>query len=135
MTRKNKIKIGIASTLVLAIAFCGVAGVRVSVKPTAAHADSFDHSGCQYPDRTTNPVDGCDNTDPCDPAQVKGGSGDCVDPTSQGSTSTPEGDKEPPYSDPDRPYYDAVGNEYDYQGNLIKAAPAEAVKPATSCTR
>lgn len=38
----------------------------------------FDHSFCQYPDRTTNPVDGCDNSDPCDPAQTKGGSGDCL---------------------------------------------------------
>lgn len=37
----------------------------------------FDHSQCQYPNRTTNPVDGCDNTDPCDPANTKGGSGEC----------------------------------------------------------
>lgn len=40
---------------------------------------SFDHSQCQYPTRTTNPVDGCDNSDPCDPADAaKGGSGECV---------------------------------------------------------
>lgn len=39
----------------------------------------FDHSMCQYPDRTTNPPNGCDNSDPCDPANVKGGSGDCKD--------------------------------------------------------
>jgi len=38
----------------------------------------FDHTQCQYPDRTTNPVDGCDNSDPCDPANTKGGSGDCT---------------------------------------------------------
>ncbi len=37
----------------------------------------FDHSQCQYPDRTTNPPNGCDNTDPCDPANTKGGSGEC----------------------------------------------------------
>jgi len=40
----------------------------------------FNHSGCQYPFRTTNPIDGCDNTDPCDPlSAAKGGSGDCAD--------------------------------------------------------
>ena len=39
----------------------------------------FDHSQCQYPDRTTNPPNGCDNTDPCDPADAaKGGSGACT---------------------------------------------------------
>ena len=41
----------------------------------------FDHSNCQYPDRTTNPPYGCDNSDPCDPANTKGGSGDCTEPT------------------------------------------------------
>lgn len=45
----------------------------------AANAQSFDHSQCQYPDRTTNPPNGCDNSDPCDPSNVKGGSGDCVE--------------------------------------------------------
>lgn len=44
----------------------------------ASAAEPFDHSNCQYPDRTTNPADGCDNSDPCDPAQTKGGSGDCL---------------------------------------------------------
>src|SRR5688572_5154995 len=39
----------------------------------------FDHSLCQYPSRTTNPPDGCDNSDPCDPASAaKGGSGECA---------------------------------------------------------
>jgi hypothetical protein len=45
----------------------------------SVQAQSFDHSQCQYPDRTSNPVDGCDNTDPCDPANVKGGDGSCSD--------------------------------------------------------
>lgn len=44
-----------------------------------ADKQPFDHSLCQYPARTTNPPDGCDNTDPCDPANTKGGSGDCSD--------------------------------------------------------
>lgn len=40
MTRKSKFKLAIASTLILAIAFCAVSGVRVSVQPNAAHADT-----------------------------------------------------------------------------------------------
>lgn len=53
----------------------------VETRPQPAQATDtavFDYSGCQYPDRTTNPPDGCDNSDPCDPANVKGGSGDCT---------------------------------------------------------
>lgn len=43
--------------------------------------EAFDHSQCQYPLRTTNPANGCDNSDPCDPQDaVKGGSGECKDP-------------------------------------------------------
>lgn len=53
--------------------------VGTSPKPTnAQQAAPFDHSQCQYPDRTTNPPNGCDNSDPCDPANVKGGSGECT---------------------------------------------------------
>lgn len=32
----------------------------------------FDHSDCQYPTRLSNPVDGCDNTDPACPIQKDG---------------------------------------------------------------
>lgn len=31
----------------------------------------FDHSNCQYPDRWSNPVDGCDNSDPAVPECIK----------------------------------------------------------------
>ena len=31
----------------------------------------FSHENCQYPDRWTNPVDGCDNTDPAVPECIK----------------------------------------------------------------
>lgn len=66
---------------------------------------AFNHSDCQYPTRTTNPVDGCDNSDPCDVEDaVSGGSGKC------GRHDLP---------DPERSYYDAAGNLYDYRGNLI----------------
>lgn len=33
---------------------------------------TFDHSGCQYPFRATNPPDGCDNSDPACPELIKG---------------------------------------------------------------
>lgn len=56
----------------------------------------FDHSNCQYPLRTTNPVDGCDNSDPCDPANAaKGGSGECapatIEPVQPTQTTEPTG--------------------------------------------
>lgn len=31
----------------------------------------FDHSNCQYPDRWSNPVDSCDNSDPAVPECIK----------------------------------------------------------------
>lgn len=41
---------------------------------------TFDHMQCQYPYRSTNPPNGCDNSDPCDPLDaIKGGSGECDD--------------------------------------------------------
>jgi len=71
--------------LLLVVAIAGTAGILsgLSVRiehntAKAAESAPFDHSGCQYPDRTTNPANGCDNSDPCDPAQTKGGSGDCL---------------------------------------------------------
>lgn len=44
---------------------------------------SFDHSNCQYPDRWTNPADGCDNSDPAVPECIKAfsteqGEKDCI---------------------------------------------------------
>lgn len=61
---------------VLFVAVIKSAEAATVTEPPAAV--EFDHSNCQYPDRTTNPPDGCDNTDPCDPSTVKGGSGDCA---------------------------------------------------------
>ena len=71
---------------------------------TNVGAEAFDHSQCQYPNRLSNPPDGCDNTDPCDPSNTKGGSGDC---------------KQDNYSDPHRPEYDNYGNEY-IDGQFVK---------------
>lgn len=38
---------------------------------SASQATVFDHSNCQYPERWTNPADGCDNTDPAVPECTK----------------------------------------------------------------
>jgi len=37
----------------------------------AAQPATFDHSSCQYPDRWSNPVEGCDNSDPAVPECIK----------------------------------------------------------------
>lgn len=39
---------------------------------SAATEKSFDHSNCQYPERWSNPPDGCDNSDPAVPECIKG---------------------------------------------------------------
>ena len=61
--------------LIIAIAFQFIIlSERVNspvVKP------AFDHSQCQYPGRTTNPPNGCDNSVPCNPINTKGGDGSC----------------------------------------------------------
>ena len=72
--RFSVIVFGLAMIMVIGLAF---APVQTTPKPARATQEGFDHSNCQYPHRTTNPPNGCDNSDPCDPANVKGGSGDC----------------------------------------------------------
>lgn len=135
-TLKKPQLVMVGATLVLGM----IAGsVFMPTRPVQGEASTFDHSNCQYPDRTTNPPDGCDNTDPCDPATTKGGSGDCKDGPCAGypngvCESCPDNsctgkDQTPP--DPNRPYYDDQGNKYDYKGNLIEAAPQPA---PSSCT-
>lgn len=70
---------GLAIIVGLLIGLTAAALVNPSSPPAnAQQTAAFDHSGCQYPHRTTNPPNGCDNSDPCDPANVKGGSGDCL---------------------------------------------------------
>lgn len=46
----------------------------------------FDHSNCQYPNRASNPPDGCDNSDPARPECMKIGLEDCDLPYMDGST-------------------------------------------------
>lgn len=47
-----------------------IAPAQTRTQPASA-AQAFDHSNCQYPDRWTNPVDGCDNSDPAVPECIK----------------------------------------------------------------
>lgn len=47
------------------------AHVDIKTQPVSA-SQAFDHSNCQYPDRWSNPVDGCDNSDPAVPECIKG---------------------------------------------------------------
>lgn len=37
----------------------------------------FDHSNCQYPNRLSNPANGCDNSDPARPECMKFGTEEC----------------------------------------------------------
>lgn len=48
-----------------------------------ATEQKFTHENCQYPDRWSNPVDGCDNSDPAVPECIKAfsteqGEKDCI---------------------------------------------------------
>lgn len=55
-----------------------IIATTIAVSSSTNDKPAFNHDSCQYPTRTTNPIDGCDNTDPCDVmSAVKGGSGDC----------------------------------------------------------
>ncbi len=141
MKTRTKVKIALSTVIIIALAFVTYSGVRAVAIPAVANAQApFDHSGCQYPTRTTNPPNGCDNSDPCDPTNTKGGSGECRPycagyPNGVCESCTIPGScegKDPTPPDPDRPYYDGAGNKYDYQGNLIEAAPQEDA-PVPAC--
>lgn len=87
-TMRTKVLAFLPAVILLAFFAVGyVMGQQTPPLPVSAQ-EPFDHSQCQYPDRTTNPVDGCDNSDPCDPANVKGGSGDCAPTPVQEPTQT-----------------------------------------------
>lgn len=63
----------ILSALGIAILAVGIStALPVQTRPQpASAAQPFDHSNCQYPDRWTNPVDSCDNSDPAVPECIK----------------------------------------------------------------
>ena len=47
--------------------------LAISVYKSSSAETTFDHTQCQYPNRLTNPANGCDNSDPACPAEIKGG--------------------------------------------------------------
>jgi hypothetical protein len=72
----------------LIVAALLVWGYIALVPPAGAATETFDHSDCQYPNRKSNPPDGCDNSDPARPECMKIGIEDCDLPLQDGSTST-----------------------------------------------
>lgn len=72
MTRKDKIQLVVIWGFV-AVMFSAIYiayAIYTNTPANAAVAD-FDHSTCQYPDRWSNPKDGCDNSDPAVPECIK----------------------------------------------------------------
>lgn len=58
------------SASVLAVGILSVLPTQSRPQPTSA-AQGFSHEDCQYPGRWSNPVDGCDNSDPAVPECIK----------------------------------------------------------------
>ena len=82
---KPKYSIKVWQLLLIVLCMSAAAAALVTAVEAATGSNTidnqkpFDYSNCQYPTRSTNPIDGCDNSDPCDPASAaKGGSGDCT---------------------------------------------------------
>lgn len=63
----------ISGAVLATILIVGVSvAMPVQTRPQPASASqSFDHSNCQYPERWSNPADGCDNSDPAVPECIK----------------------------------------------------------------
>lgn len=67
--------------VLIAVAIAAVIGIGIFLHTTSRSAYAaepvFDHSNCQYPNRLSNPVNGCDNSDPARPECMKDGTEDC----------------------------------------------------------
>lgn len=64
----------IVTTLALSFVYVGIFSilpVKPEPQPAKATQPAFDHSNCQYPDRWSNPANGCDNSDPAVPECIK----------------------------------------------------------------
>jgi len=87
-------KLTLVLLLVVALSGWVYGATRPATAATVAPTETtFDHSTCQYPNRLSNPVDGCDNTDPANPQCMKGGTETCdipVDTTPWVPTASPE---------------------------------------------
>lgn len=69
------LRTAILAGLIATLLTLGIYAVLPVEKPTQpAHASQsivFDHTNCQYPERWSNPADGCDNSDPAVPECIK----------------------------------------------------------------
>ena len=65
----------ILGTIALSLLIVGITSILPNeTRPQPANASDtapFDHNNCQYPDRWSNPVNGCDNSDPAVPECIK----------------------------------------------------------------
>lgn len=82
---------------IVVVVLISVAVVASKQEASGVENRSFDHSVCQYPNRSTNPPEGCDNSDPCNPQDAaKGGSGACVSVPATTTTITPPAEQPAP---------------------------------------
>ena len=78
----NKLLTGALLVQIVVFGTLLIAPAETRTQPASA-APTFDHSNCQYPDRWTNPPNGCDNSDPAVPECIKAfsteqGEKDCI---------------------------------------------------------
>lgn len=84
----NKLLTGALLVQLIIVGTLIIAPAQTRTQPAAA---AFDHSQCQYPSRTTNPPNGCDNSDPANPyCAVKGLPEDCQEPEPVQPTPKPK---------------------------------------------
>jgi len=75
MIKRNKSGLTVIGGFFVAVlalvALTSLTPVTTLPNPAQALNPPFDHSDCQYPDRWSNPADGCDNSDPAVPQCIK----------------------------------------------------------------
>ena len=59
------------AVIILTAFAAGMLMPRPYIKALDGEPVPFDHSNCQYPERWSNPKDGCDNSDPAVPECIK----------------------------------------------------------------
>ena len=88
----NKLLTGAAVVQLIILGTLLIAPAESRPQPASA---AFDHSNCQYPERWTNPADGCDNSDPAVPECIKDmyskqAEKDCIDAFVKANKGTAE---------------------------------------------
>lgn len=75
--RKDVIPVVVMIVVAIVAAIAIGLWLHNSSRSAYAAEPAFDHSGCQYPERLSNPPNGCDNSDPARPECMKFGIEDC----------------------------------------------------------